>query len=186
MNKNEAGFSYADTMVGITIMMIGMMALAGTIGASMVRSRQQEQQLRAKQYAVSTMESVMSARDINANGLQNGWDSIGNIGSNIVGGTARGVFLNGEQALKENAGADEVVGTGDDSGNTVSGVTREIIITDVCDPDRPSPGCSPAGTNPIMARKITVKIRYPANPFSGVTASTTKLTETISTVLTKF
>ena len=24
MNKNEAGFSYADTMVGIPIMMIGM------------------------------------------------------------------------------------------------------------------------------------------------------------------
>jgi type II secretory pathway pseudopilin PulG len=186
MKKNEAGFSYADTMVGVTIMTIGLLGLAGTIGASVVRSRQQEQQLRAKQYAISTMESVMSARDINANGLQNGWDSIGNIGSNVVNGTPRGVFLSGEQPLRENAGPDEEVGTSDDSGVSLNGMTREIIITDVCDPERPSPGCSPAGTNPIMARKITVKIRYPANPLGGVTANATKLNETVSTVLTKF
>ena len=45
MKNNDAGFSYVDTMVGLTIMLIGLLGLAGTIGASVMRSRQQEQQL---------------------------------------------------------------------------------------------------------------------------------------------
>ena len=179
MKNNEAGFSYVDTMVGLTIMLIGLLGLAGTIGASVMRSRQQEQQLLAKQYATSSMESIISARDINADGLTDGWDSIGNVGSNYVSGSYRGVFLTGWQPLKPEPGADDLVGTSDDSGTPVAGMARQIVITDTCDPERPSPGCLPSGTNPIAIRQITVTIRYQNN------ASST-LTESVSTTLTKY
>ena len=159
-------------------MLIGLMALAGTIAASVMRSRQQEQQLLAKQYATSTLESITSARDIKVQGLQDGWDSIGNVGNNIINGAARGIFLTGEQPLYISPGADQVVGTSDDSGGTVQNMTRQIVITDICDPERPSYNCSPAGSNPIMMRRINVTIYY----FAG----RSKLTETVSTVLTRY
>ena len=40
----------------------------------------------------------------------------------------------------------EVIGTGDDTGATVPGFQRQIVIADECDPDRPSYNCTPAGT----------------------------------------
>lgn len=176
--RHEAGFSYIDTLVGMTVMLIGLLALAGTIAASVLRSRQQEQQLLAKQYATSTLESITSARDIKVQGLQDGWDSIGNVGSNVINGAARGIFLVGEKPLYASPGPDQVVGTADDNGGTVTGLTRQIVITDICDPDRPSPGCTPAGTNPIMMRRIAVTIYY--------YAGRAKLTETAATVLTRY
>ena len=160
MRKAEAGFSYLDTMVGLTILMMGLAGLAGTIVASVVRSRQQEQQLLAKQYATSTMESIISARDIKVAGLTNGWDSIGNVGSNIINGAARGIFVTGQQPVKTGVGTDQVIGTADDNGTIVPELTREIIIEDLCDPARPSFNCSPPGTNPVMMRRITVNIKY--------------------------
>ena len=182
MKSNEAGFSYIDTLIGMTIMLVGLLALAGTIAASVVRSRQQEQQLIAKQYATSTLESITSARDLKLagvlNGLQNGWDSIGNVGSNVVSGTARGVFLIGPQSVTTSPGTDQVIGTADDNGAVVTGLTRQIVITDVCDPDRPSYNCSPAGTHPIMMRRIQVTIYY--------SAGRTQLSETVMTSLTKY
>lgn len=178
MKNNEAGFSYVDTLVGMTVMLIGLLALAGTIAASVLRSRQQEQQLLAKQYATSTLESITSARDIKVQGLQDGWDSIGNVGSNIVNGAARGIFLTGEQSLYLSPGPDQVVGTADDNGSLAADMKRQIVITDICDPDRPSYNCSPAGINPIMMRRISVTISY--------YAGRAKLTETVSTVLTRY
>ena len=127
------------------------------------------------------MESIISARDISADGLQDGWDSVGNVGTNLVGGAYRGVFVNGWQPLTTGAGPDQLVGTADDDGTTVSGIARQIIITDICDPERPSPGCTPSGTNPIAARRVTVSIRYPSN-----LRGTTTLIESVSTTLTKY
>jgi type II secretory pathway pseudopilin PulG len=186
MKGKEAGFSYVDTMVGLTILLVGLLALAGTIAASVMRSRQQEQQLLAKQYATSIMESIISARDIDSPGLVNGWDSIGNVGNNLVGGVPKGVFVNGEQALETGAGPDQLIGTTDDDGPAVPGLTREIIITDICDPERPSYNCSPAGANPVMARRVTVKVRYLMNPSGSVNAATAKQLEAVSTILTNY
>jgi type II secretory pathway pseudopilin PulG len=186
MKQKEAGFSYIDTMVGLTILLTGLLGLAGTVGVSVLRSRQQEQQLLAKQHATSALEAIMSARDLKVNGLQNGWDSIGNVGSNIVNGAPRGVFATGQRPIKDDAGPDNLIGTDDDTGTMVPGMTREIIITDICDPDRPSPGCSPSGSNPIMARKVVVKVRYLASPQGSVNSNTAKLVESVSTVLTNY
>lgn len=192
MKQREAGFSYVDTMIGLTVMLVGLLGLAGTIGVTVMRSRQQEQQLMAKQYATSIMESVISARDIksanyannnNATPVEDGWDFIGHVDTNIVDGTARGIFVVGEKPLSVGAGADQVIGTADDITSAAQGMTQEVIITDVCDPDRPSSGCTPSGTNPVMMRNITIKVRYPNNPAN---AGNVKLTETVSTILSKY
>lgn len=176
MKKNERGFSYLDVLIAITILTVGVLALAGAIAGAVIRSRQQEQQLLAKQYATSTLESVISARDLNNFAL--GWDSIGNVGSNPVNGINRGVFLSGEQPLLPQPGSDQVVGTGDDSGTQVTGMTRQITVSDICDTTRPSYNCPTPGVWPVMMRQITVTIYYQAER--------QKRSESISTILAKY
>jgi Tfp pilus assembly protein PilV len=176
MKKNQAGFSYVDILIAITIMLVGVLALAGAIAGSVMRSRQQQQQLLAKQYATSTLESVISARDLNSFSL--GWDSIGNVGSNIVNGVPRGVFQSGIQTIKPDPGPDQVVGTADDSGTAIAGFRRQIVVTDVCDTERPSANCPVPGVWPVMMRQVTVTIYYQAERLERL--------ETVTTILAKY
>ncbi len=154
--KQQAGFSYIDVMIAITILMVGVMALVAAVTASVINSRSGEQQLIAKQYAASTLEAIFSSRDIGTLG----WDAVGNEGTNPVGGVNQGVFVIGRKPIKADDGPDNVPGTADDTGASVGGFDRKITITDICDADRPSPGCNPAGTFPIMLRKVEVSVFY--------------------------
>jgi type II secretory pathway pseudopilin PulG len=154
--KQQAGFSYIDTMIAITILMVGVLALVAAVTASVINSRSGEQQLIAKQYAASTLEAIFSARDIG----NLGWDAVGNVGSNPVGGVNQGVFVVARHQIKIDDGPDNIPGTADDTGTDVGGFDRKITITDICDTDRPSPTCSPSGTFPIMLRKVEVSVFY--------------------------
>jgi type II secretory pathway pseudopilin PulG len=156
MKSNQEGFSYIDVLIGITILLVGVLALAAAVTASVIRAREGEQQLNAKNLASSTMESIFSARDINTLG----WDAIGNKGSNLVNGVAKGVFLVGPQPVLPDDGVDNVVGTDDDTGTALVNFSRQITITDVCDPERPSANCPTPGTNPVMIRQVDVTIFY--------------------------
>ena len=167
-NANERGFTYIDVLIGMMILSIGIMALAAAVAGAVIRSRELEQQLIAKQHAASTLESIFSARDLDTLG----WDAIGNVGSNIVNGTPRGIFLAGQQPIRPDPGADRVVGTADDTGNAVPGFQRQITITDINDPQRPSP------PNPIMMREVRVTIFYQAG--------TVWRQETVSTVAANY
>ena len=176
MKKNEAGFTYIDVLCAMTILLVGVLALAGVLVASVVRTHDSEQQVNAKQLAASTMEAIMSARDMD----NLGWNAIGNVGSNIdpVSGKAQGVFLVGLQPVYPYPGADGLVGTADDAtdprGNTpLPNVQRQITITDINDPDRPTP------PNPIYFRRVDVTVQYLTD--SGVWRQ-----ETMSTVLTNY
>jgi Tfp pilus assembly protein PilV len=158
---SESGFSYIDVMVALVILMVGILALLSGVSASMLQAKGNEQQLLAKQVATSTMESIMAAKETDPARL--GWNAIGNVGSNPdpSTGVPQGIFVTGFQPVRVDAGTDEVVGTADDTGATVSQLQRRIVITDVCDPDRPSPGiCSPAGTSPVRIRSVQVTITY--------------------------
>jgi type II secretory pathway pseudopilin PulG len=174
----EAGFSYIDVMIAVVILLIGITALVGAIAGAVIRTRDQEQQLNAKQIATSTMESIISVKETDPNRL--GWDKLGNVGSNPVGGVPQGIFLVGNQSVRANAGPDEVLGTADDSGDILPGIQRQIVITDICDPDRrsPAPVCDPPGTMPVMMRRVEVTITYFAN--------TLQRQERITTILTKY
>ncbi len=177
-DRSEAGFSYIDVMIAIVILMIGIMGMLSAITASVVQSKGQEQQLTAKQIIGSTMESIMAVKETDPTRL--GWNAIGNVGTNIdpASGLPRGVFVNGIQPVRTDAGPDETVGTPDDTGPLVQGFDRQIVITDQCDPDRPSPNCPTPGTFPVRVRTVDVTITYRV----GVTQNR----EFVRTVLTDY
>lgn len=170
IHKNENGFSYIDTMIGLVILMVGVLALAAAVTTSVVRSREAEQQLIAKQLANSALESIFSARDIRLNGTD-GWYSIGNEGTNPLDGTPRGIFVSAQAPIRVDAGADGIIGTADDAcagtgpccvggvcnnSQVLKGFQRQITITDINDPQRPTPPW------PIMMRRIEIVIFYQA------------------------
>lgn len=186
---NERGFSYIDVMIAVVILMVGILASAAALTANLVRSYETEKQVVAKQIALSTIESIFSARDIARTGAISGWNSIGNIGSNPdAGGTPQGVFLTNFCPIRQDFGWDGVAGTVDDAcpagsacqvsgrpDNTspvINGFERRIVITDLQDPDRPSP------PQPISRRRIDVTVRYNVNQLQRE--------QTVSTIITNY
>jgi type II secretory pathway pseudopilin PulG len=175
--KTEAGFSYIDVMIALVILLVGILALLSGISGSVIQSRGHERQLIAKQIATSTMESIMSVKETDPARL--GWIAVGNVGTNPdANGINRGIFLTGFQPVFLNAGPDEVIGTADDTGAQVDGFQRQIAITDVCDPDRPSSICVPPGTSAIRIRSVVITVNY----FVG----TIQRQEILTTVLTDY
>ena len=175
-------------MIALVILLVGVLQMASALTANLLRSYETEKRIVSKQIALSTIESIISARDIARTGAVEGWDSIGNVGNNPVDGAPRGIFLTGFNPVREDMGWDGVAGTADDacadgsscnvSGrppNTsavVKGYTREIIITDVPDPERPAPPYA------IARRRIDVNIKYFFNSIAR--------TETVSTIITNY
>lgn len=187
-NSNQKGFSYIEVMIALVILMVGVLQMASALSANLLRSYETEKRIIAKQIGLSTIESIISARDIAREGALEGWDSIGNVGTNPVDGEFRGVFLNGWCPIREDLGWDGVAGTADDacpadsicdvsghppnSSEVVQGYEREILITDIADSERPTP------PNPISRRRIEVKIRYFYNTLARE--------EVVSTIVTNY
>ncbi len=186
---NERGFSYIDVMIALVILMVGILASAAALTANLVRSYETEKQVIAKQIALSTIESIFSARDIARTGAISGWDSIGNVGSNPdAGGTPQGVFLNNFNPIRQDLGWDGVAGTVDDAcpagsacqvagrpDNTspvLNGFVRRVVITDLQDPERPTP------PHAISRRRIDVTVRYNINQLQRE--------QTVSTIITNY
>lgn len=158
--KSDGGFSYIDVMIAIVILTVGILALLSAISGSVLLAKGQEKQLAAKQIATSTMESIMSVKET-SDVSRLGWIAVGNVGSNPdAGGVPRGIFLVGAQPVKTDAGPDEVVGTADDTGTVMQDFQRQIVITDICDPDRPSSNCTPPGPLRVKIRSVRVSVMY--------------------------
>lgn len=174
--SHEAGFSYIDVMIAIVILMVGILALLSGITGSILRTRGQEQQLLAKQNGTSAMESILSVKETDPARL--GWDAVGNVGSNLVNGVPQGIFVTGFQPVRPDAGPDEVIGTADDTGTAVTGLQRRIVITDLCDPERPSYNCTPVGTLSVRMRSVTVTVKY--------NVGSLQRDEEITTILTNY
>jgi type II secretory pathway pseudopilin PulG len=158
----ESGFTYIDVMIAIVICMVGVLAMTGALTANLIRSHNMGDQATAKQLATSTLESIFSARDIARVGGLEGWDSIGNVGNNVVNEVPRGIFVNDWRPVRANGGADGVIGTADDactgsgtcSGNANNPIQikfeRRIVITDI----------DVAAFTRIRKRRIDVEVRY--------------------------
>lgn len=187
--NNEPGFSYIDVMIALVILMVGILASTAALTANLVRSYETEKQIVAKQIALSTIESVFSARDIARPGAISGWESIGNLGSNPdSSGTPRGVFLVDFRPIRTNLGWDGVAGTVDDAcaagaacqvagrpdntSEVMNGYERRIVITDLQDSERPTP------THPISRRRIDVTVRYWVNRL--------RREQTVSTIIANY
>jgi type II secretory pathway pseudopilin PulG len=158
--QSEAGFSYIDVMIALVILLVGVLALLSGISGSILQARSHEQQLTAKQVATSAMESIMSVKETDPTRL--GWDAVGNVGSNPdINGNPQGVFVTGWQPVYSDPGPDEVIGTADDTGTVLPNLQRRIVITDVCDPDRPSAVvCNPPGPYKVKIRSVAVTVQY--------------------------
>jgi type II secretory pathway pseudopilin PulG len=185
--KKEAGFSYLDVLVAITILSVGIVGLTSAILFSLMRSYESEQKLYAKQIAQSTIESIFAARDIQSAGALGGWGNIGNVGTNPdpTSGIPQGIFVNGWTPVRLDPGADGVLGTADDTcaagsvcqvGNNppntspaLPGYLRQIVITDVDDPERPIS----QPPNRIMRRQIVVTVQYQIGNLTRQEALTT-------------
>jgi Tfp pilus assembly protein PilV len=160
--NGEEGFSYIDVMIAVVICMIGVLAMTGALVTNLIRSHSMENQAVAKQLATSALESVFSARDIARVGGLEGWDSVGNVGSNVVAGVPRGVFMTGWRPVRVKSGADGVTGTVDDACNAPANCLgnannpilqkfeRQITVTDINDTNFSS----------IKKRRITIEVRY--------------------------
>ncbi|MBK6751873.1 MAG: hypothetical protein KA956_06020 [Pyrinomonadaceae bacterium] len=186
--KGQEGFSYIDVMIAIVILMIGILAMVGALAANLVRSMESERRIMAKQIALSTIESIVSAKDIKRDGVIDGWDSLRNVMSSVPTGEINGIFVTGYNPVRVDVGWDGVAGTIDDacpgsdpcvvtgrttnSSELMKGFQREIVITDVADPERPSP---PHG---ITRRRIDVNIKYFVNQATRQ--------ETASTIITNY
>jgi hypothetical protein len=157
VTRTEAGFSYVDVMVAVTILLVGIMAMLSAITSGIVMATTSQQALAAKQYAQSTVETIFAARDLD----RLGFDAIGNVGDASIPGAA---FLPGWREFYTTVGTDGVIGTADDSEGPdrtigtsddtkpVDGFLRQITITNVPDPN--SPGL------PVTLRQIDVMISY--------------------------
>jgi type II secretory pathway pseudopilin PulG len=186
--SNENGFSYIEVMIALVILLVGVLQMASALSANLLRSYESEKRIIAKQTGLSTIESIISARDIAREGAIEGWDSIGNVGTNPVNGEFRGVFLNGWCPIRAELGWDGVAGTADDacpedsicdvSGNppntseVIKGYERKIEIRDIPDDERPTP------PNPITRRRIDVKVRFYSNTLARE--------EVVSTIITNY
>lgn len=168
-------------MIAIVILMVGILAMLSALSANLIRSLESEKKVIAKQMALSTIESIISAKEIQRPGVVDGWDSIANTNS-----TPPGIFLTGYCPVRDEMGWDGVAGTVDDacsgsgpcvvtgrptnSSPLINGFQREIIIVDVDDPERPSP------PNPITRRRVDVNIRYFVNQMTRQEAASTIIT----------
>lgn len=170
-------------MIAIVIMMVGILAMVGALSANLIRSMESERRVIAKQLALSTIESIISAKEIERPGVINGWDSLRNVQGVLPPGEINGIFLVGITPIRVEEGSDGVYGTADDAcagtgpctvpgfpSNTsevMKGYSREIIITDVPDPERPTP------PNPITRRRIDVNIRFSVNQATRIESAAT-------------
>jgi type II secretory pathway pseudopilin PulG len=133
---SEGGFTYIDVLIAIAILMTGVVALLSAMTAAIATSSRGQQQLLAKQYATSTMESIFSARDINNPKIT----SFAVIANDT---TAGGIFLTGTTPIYGSTGVDGISGTADDGWGPngapgggddltpIPGFSRSIVITPV-------------------------------------------------------
>src|SRR2546423_12867403 len=94
-NRRQAGFSYIDVMIAIVIMMVGILAMVGALSANIVRSMESEKRTMAKQLALSTIESIMSAKEIQRPGVVDGWESLRNVMVSPPARAINGIFRTG-------------------------------------------------------------------------------------------
>jgi type II secretory pathway pseudopilin PulG len=187
--NRQSGFSYIDVMIAIVIMMVGILAMVGALSANIVRSLESEKRTMAKQLALSTIESIVSAKEIQRPGVVDGWASLRNVMNPAPAPPEpNGIFLTGFNPVRTDYGWDGVAGTIDDACNNtgpcivpgrpnndsplMNGFQRQIVVTDVADPERPSP------PNPITRRRVDVTVRYFVNQATR--------TETMSTVISNY
>ncbi|MEZ5283735.1 MAG: prepilin-type N-terminal cleavage/methylation domain-containing protein [Vicinamibacterales bacterium] len=193
VKKGDAGFSLIEVIVATAILTTALLALAQVLTLGFAMAATSTASLVAREKAREAIESVHTARDTHT--IQ--WAQIRNVGAPgacPVGttGVGGGVFTNDEQVMlapgpdglvntaddtgvEVNPGPDGEFGTADDvelsgqaSGGSFVGYTRELAICDV-------------DSNPDI-RQIVVTIRFDGSNAYGER----RRTYTLSTLISRF
>lgn len=160
-HSSESGMSLIEVIVATGILASGLLGLAGFFVVGLQQLRSSTPSLIAREKAREAVESVHTARDMRVIT----WDQIRNDADG-------GVFVAGDLALKKpgddglvntaddaaealetqiSAGADNILGTGDDEAVPLVDFTRKIEIIDLTDENDI--------VNPNL-REIIVTVRY--------------------------
>jgi Tfp pilus assembly protein PilV len=154
--RTQAGFSLIETVFAIGVLSVAALGMAGIFAQGMQKTASSPGELLATQKAAEAIESVFSARDshvitwaqlrnTNVGGIfKTGALPLTTDGLDGVVGTAD----DGPVESVQLPGVDQQLGTADDKTNTLSGFTREIVITDIS----------------TDLRSITVTITYKSGP----------------------
>ena len=184
IRNNEKGFTYIEVIIAILIMTIGILAMLSAISYAVIRARESEQRNNARQFTAAALESIFATRDLlqvnpilrQANILTN-WNAV----ANNTPGTPQGIFLTGYNPIRRDSGRDQIEGTADDAcpagsncpglggytnaSSIIGGFQREIIITDIVEPQVPD----------IRRKRIVINVRYAAGQAQRI--------ETVSTII---
>jgi type II secretory pathway pseudopilin PulG len=143
VKHQDAGFSLIEVMFAMFVLMVGVIALAGSVALGARRLTGTQDQLLATERAAEAVESVFKARD----NRTLTWAQIRNVeGADGDGG----IFLDGPQEIRApgsdglvntaddgdlevvlRPGPDGLLGTEDDEETPLFGMTREIEIRDI-------------------------------------------------------
>ena len=164
--KDAAGFSLIETVIALVIMTVGIFAALQAISFSLFSIQESEKKTVAKQHVRSTLETIFSIRDLqlfdpDGTGGTYNWDNLA-----VDDGSNDGIFRSGWNPIREDPGADGIMGTADDACNagsscTVGGYTnssnelkdyqRKIEIVDI------------SQNGNVRKKYITVSVRYMVN-----------------------
>jgi hypothetical protein len=167
---NESGISLIETMIAMLVLTVGATAMAQVFLQGMTATTSSPGELVATQKAAEAVENVFAARD--AHTIT--WAQLRNVsdGGIFLGG-ARGLTVAGDDGIvntsddgaietSQGPGPDGLLGTSDDTEETLDTFTREIVIEDIS-PD---------------LRSLTVNIEYQAG--------STRRTYTLVTYISAF
>jgi len=102
--RAQSGFMLVEVMVAMVVLTVGLVTLLGVFSLALATTQTAQQDMIAKQLASEAMESIVTARQT----TQLSWSSVDNV-------SLGGIFADGYKSI-QNAGADGIVGTTDDSG----------------------------------------------------------------------
>jgi prepilin-type N-terminal cleavage/methylation domain-containing protein len=166
----EAGFSLIEVLIAMAILATGLLSLAGVFILGLNQLSGSSAALIAREKAREAVESVHTARDTRVIT----WCQIYNVSSArdaACAGAAAGVFLDGPQdlnnagddglvntaddaaagiAVSMKPGADNILGTSDDTRTELTSYSREIEISEIL---------NNGVANPNL-RRLRVRIRY--------------------------
>ena len=144
--RRESGFGLVEVMVGLILLLVAVLGLAGGVAIAARRLTGSQDQLLASQRAAEAAEAVFKARDTRTVT----WAQIKN--KQGQSGADNGIFIDGPQPIKAlgkdglvntaddgavedivKPGLDGVLNTGDDQHVPLVGFTREIEIREVTD-----------------------------------------------------
>jgi hypothetical protein len=164
--RSAKGFSLVETVMALGVLTVGLLGAAAVLTQGVQKLASSPGDVVATQKASEAIETVFAARDSHT--LT--WAQIRNIHG--ASGSDGGIFLDGPQPIKQAGpdgvvntaddgavetviypGPDQMLGTHDDTTQTLVAYTREISIRDV------------ANENGAL-RAITVTVTYQSGPTS--------------------